>query len=128
MNYKFLQFKDILTVHQKQVNRFGGIHGVRDISLLASALATPQSTFGGQYLHASIYEMAAAYSFHIIKNHPFLDGNKRTGLLTGLLFLRNNGYTDKMPQDIGYELAMGIATSQITKEEATNIFAMYVKK
>ena len=73
----FLTVKEVSVLHQDQIEVFGGIHGIRDEGLLESAVMTPQASFGGEYLHSDIFEMAAAYAFHIAENQPFLDGNKR---------------------------------------------------
>lgn len=91
MTPDFLSLEDALDIHARQLNRFGGAAGLRDRGLLESALAQPQTSFSGQYLHADLYEMSAAYLFHIVSNHPFVDGNKRAGLLCALVFLRLNG-------------------------------------
>ena len=77
---------DVLTLHANQIELYGGQHGVRDMDLLNSAVAQPQAAFGGQILHAFPFEMAAVYLFHIVQNHPFLDGNKRTGAVAALVF------------------------------------------
>ncbi|MEO7672739.1 MAG: Fic family protein [Pyrinomonadaceae bacterium] len=73
----FLSVDEVLDLHSNQIDAFGGIHGIRELSLLESAVMTPQASFGGEYLHADLFEMAAAYAFHIAENQPFLDGNKR---------------------------------------------------
>ena len=82
----FLTVDDVLKLHQHQIDVYGGEHGVRDFGLLESALAMPQSMFGGQYLHQDIYEMASACLFHLVKNHPFIDGNKRAGAVAAYVF------------------------------------------
>ncbi|MEG4329587.1 Fic family protein, partial [Microcoleus sp. herbarium5] len=74
---KFLFLDEVLELHDDQISSFGGTPGVRDEGLLESALAQPQATFGGQFLHSTISEQAAAYLYHIAMNHPFIDGNKR---------------------------------------------------
>ena len=79
MNPIFLSLAEVLEIHRDQIERYGGDPGIRDLDLLQSALAIPAAGFGGQYLHNDLYEMAAAYLFHITQNHPFVDGNKRTG-------------------------------------------------
>jgi len=71
----FLTLEDILQIHAEQIDIYGGTHGIRDLNGLESAVATPQASFGGEYLHSTIPAMAAAYLFHICQNHPFLDGN-----------------------------------------------------
>ena len=87
----FLGLDEIIEIHADQINRYGGGHGIRDIELLKSATAMPATSFDGVYLHTDIYEMAAAYLFHIVRNHPFVDGNKRTGAVASVVFLMMNG-------------------------------------
>ena len=86
----FLELAEVLEIHTDQIARYGGMPGVRDLGLLQSALAQPPASFGGQFLHADVFEMAAAYLFHIVQNHPFIDGNKRVGAVAALVFLRLN--------------------------------------
>lgn len=76
--HKFPLLDDVLRIHDRQIEVFGGSTGVRDLGLLESALAQPQATFGGELLHPTLPEQAAAYLYHLAKNHPFIDGNKRT--------------------------------------------------
>ena len=113
----FLQPVDVLLLHSDQVDLYGGEHGVRDMGLLESAVAQPQATFDGEHLHADIFEMAAAYLFHIVQNHPFLDGNKRTGTVAALVFLDLNGVEIDTPKGSLYELTMALATGQAGKAE-----------
>jgi death-on-curing protein len=91
---------------------------VRDLGLLESALAQPRSAFGEQYAHEGLYAMAAAYLFHIARNHPFVDGNKRTALLAALVFLDINGITVERDSEALYELTMGVAQGRIDKAAA----------
>src|SRR5437588_8405063 len=86
----FLALDEVLEIHRDQLARYGGAAGIRDLGLLQSALAQPQATFRGQFLHADLFEMASAYLFHIVQNHPFLDGNKRVGAVAALVFLLLN--------------------------------------
>lgn len=74
----FINSELVLKIHERQISKFGGSLGIRDQNLLESALAQPKATFGGQLLHSTIYEQAAAYLFHLTMNYPFIDGNKRT--------------------------------------------------
>jgi death-on-curing protein len=71
----FLTLAEVIDIHTDQIERYGGSPGVRDMNLLSSAVAMPSASFGSDYLHADICEMAAAYAFHIAQNHPFIDGN-----------------------------------------------------
>jgi death-on-curing protein len=78
---EFLDVDDVLLIHERQLAKYGGAAGIRDWGLLESALASPKATFGGAFVHEDIFAMASAYSFHIAENQPFVDGNKRTGVL-----------------------------------------------
>lgn len=113
----FLQVADVLALHSAQVDLYGGEHGLRDMGLLESAIAQPQATFGSEYLHTDVYQMAAAYLFHIVRNHPFLDGNKRTGAVAALVFLDINGIEIDAPKGSIYDLTMAVATGQAGKAE-----------
>ena len=119
MTPDFLTLEDVLDIHTQQLARFGGGEGMRDLGLLESALAQPQATFGGEYVHQSLWEMAAAYLFHIASNHPFIDGNKRVGLLAALVFLELNGITLTQGSEELYELTMAVAAGRMTKAEVT---------
>jgi len=79
MDAFFLSLDEVLEIHEQQIERYGGSLGLRDPAALESVVATPQATFGGEFLHASIPAMAAAYLYHLCQNHPFIDGNKRAG-------------------------------------------------
>lgn len=87
----FLSLGEVVEIHRDQIERYGGEPGIRDLGLLQSAVAMPQAAFGGDFLHGDLYEMAAAYLFHIVRNHAFVDGNKRAGAVTAYVFLALNG-------------------------------------
>jgi death-on-curing protein len=89
----FLGLDEVVEIHRNMIERYGGIEGIRDVSLLESAVAMPQVGVGDQYLHSDLFEMAAAYLFHIVRSHPFVDGNKRTGAMTAFTFLKLNRLT-----------------------------------
>jgi death on curing protein len=118
----FLSLADILLVHEDQIDLYGGAPGVRDLGLLDSALAQPQATFGGSLLHSDFFELAAAYLFHIVQNHPFIDGNKRTGAAAALLFLDLNGIEIDAPKGSLYDLTLSVATGQAGKAEVAKFF------
>jgi len=86
----FLTLDEVLAIHADQIERYGGSLGIRDSGLLNSALAMPEATYAGEELHSTLFEKAAAYLFHLVKNHPFIDGNKRIGLAVSLAFLAMN--------------------------------------
>jgi death-on-curing protein len=113
----FLGLSEVLEIHQDQVTRYGGTTGIRDIELLKSALGMPSATYGGQFLHTDIYEMAAAYLFHLVKNHPFIDGNKRVGAVTALIFLYLNGFDFDAPEDDFAEMVLAVARGDIDKAD-----------
>jgi len=116
---RFLDKEILLHFHADQIKKNGGRPGLRDESLLESALAQPQATHEGTYLHKNIYEMAAAYGYHLCQNHPFIDGNKRISLIAMYTFLYVNGYEFKMSEKEIYLLIMGVANSSISKKELT---------
>ena len=111
----FLSLEDVLQIHSEQIDVYGGIHGIRDQGLLESAIMTPQASFGGEYLHNGLFEMAAAYAFHIAENQPFLDGNKRTALSSALVFLDLNGIEVLDPEEKLYQMMIDIANRKADK-------------
>src|SRR5450631_2767122 len=94
----FLTLAEVIDIHSNQIELYGGQNGVRDFGLLQSALAQPEASFAGQWLHEDIFLMAAAYAFHVCQNHPFFDGNKRTALAAALVFLELNGISIDDPK------------------------------
>jgi death-on-curing protein len=119
---------EILIIYEDQIRRYGGQYGIRDISLLSSALALPESTYDKQYLHKSIPEMACAYAFHISENHPFIDGNKRTALASALVFLDLNGYDFTSSEDDIYETMMLVAKGELKKDQLKDFFIKHSTK
>ncbi len=112
---EFLTVEVVLALHQRQLDRFGGGAGLRDRGLLESAVAQPQASFGGTYAHDGLLPMAAAYLFHIVSSHPFIDGNKRAGLLAAQVFLDVNGVTLERDSEAFYALTTGVAEGRIDK-------------
>jgi len=123
MSPEFLTLVDVLEIHAMQLARYGGADGLRDRGLLESALAQPQATFEGEYVHEGLFAMAAAYLFHIVSNHPFLDGNKRTGLLSSLVFLDINGITIERESEALYDLTMAVAEGLVKKPKVAATLA-----
>jgi death-on-curing protein len=118
---RFLLRETVLALHTDQIDVFGGTHGIRDDGLLESAIAQPQASFAGEYLHRSLYDMAAAYLFHIVSNHPFLDGNKRTGYIAALVFLDVHGVAvDEEFEDM-YEITMAVAEGRAAKVDVVAV-------
>ncbi len=120
----FLSFAEIIDIHEYQIANFGGVAGLRDINLLKSALSMPSSTFGGIFLHPTIFEMAAAYLYHLVKNHPFVDGNKRVGAMTAVIFLDLNGIDFNASNKEFTELVLQVAQGKVLKSE----IAVFLKK
>jgi death-on-curing protein len=112
---EFLDIDDVLEIHERQLERFGGTPGIRDLGLLESAVAMPQASFGGQFVHEDLLAMAAAYAFHIAENQPFIDGNKRTALVSALAFLRINRHRILDPEERLYEAMMALAERRLDK-------------
>jgi len=111
----FLSLGEVLEIHRDQIDRYGGHPGIRDIGLLQSALAMPAAGFGGRFLHTDLFEMAAAYLFHITQNHPFVDGNKRTGAVASLVFLSLNGVEIKADENKFENTVLSVAEGKIDK-------------
>jgi death-on-curing protein len=119
---------EMLLILQDQIRRYGGEYGVRDIELLSSAIAMPQTTYAGQYLHADLFEQAAAYVFHICQNHPFIDGNKRVALAAALVYLDLNGVDLKDPEGKLYRLMMNVANGKAKKKDIARAFKELAEK
>ncbi len=117
-NPRFLDLADILEIHQSRITLYGGTYGIRDLGMLQSALAQPQAGMNGEFLHKDLYEMAAAYLFHIARNHPFLDGNKRTALAVCLVFLDFNGIEIDANLDELESITVDVSAGKATKEDA----------
>lgn len=122
LRVKFLTVEQVETLHKLQIDGFGGAHGVRDQGLLLSALAQPESGHGDQYFHKDLFEMAAAYLFHLIKNHAFHDGNKRIAALVAAVFLEVNGFKVIANEDDFEKIVLNAAQSLVTKEQIADFF------
>ncbi|HTN42542.1 MAG TPA: type II toxin-antitoxin system death-on-curing family toxin [Nitrospiria bacterium] len=118
----FLSLEEVLEIHADQVRRFGGDPGVRDLTLLESAVAQPQAGFGNRYLHSDLFEMAAAYLFHMVRNHPFVDGNKRTGAAAALVFLKLNEIDVRLTNPALVKTVVGVAQGKIGKAAVAELF------
>ncbi|MBA2486568.1 MAG: type II toxin-antitoxin system death-on-curing family toxin [Nitrospira sp.] len=117
--FTFLGVADVLLLHADTIAIDGGSHGVRDHGLLDAAVAMPRQQFNSEYLHKDIAAMAAAYLFHIAQNHPFVDGNKRAGVMAALSFLRVNS-VEKLPASQELEIAiLQVAAGELSKDALT---------
>ncbi len=126
MNPVFLTLDEVLAIQADQLRRYGGAGGLRDLGLLELALAMPQSAFGGEWLHPTIPEMASAYLFHLVKNHPFVDGNKRVGLAVALAFLGLNDLRLEATEDEVVDLVLSTASSAIGKADVAVFIRTHV--
>jgi death on curing protein len=118
----------VLEIHAEAITRFGGSDGVRDRSLLESAVAAPQASFGGKSPYTDLTEVAAAYLFYLCRNHPFVDGNKRTALGACLVFLRLNGI-EPPPDGPEWEtLTFAVAASELDRAQTTSRLRKILKR
>jgi len=124
----FLTMSEILLILENQIRNYGGKYGVRDRNLLSSAIYMPESSFDGKYLHETIPAMAAAYTFHICQNHPFIDGNKRVALASSLVFLDINGYELNCKNETLFNEIMNVAKGEIKKEELIKFYEKHSRK
>ena len=112
----FLSIEQVLVLQEAQLERYSGQEGVHKWDLLESAVAMPQQGFGGEYVHAFPFEMAAAYLYHLARNHAFHDGNKRVGAQAGIVFLRLNGYELEADPDELADLTLAVVAGQRDKQ------------
>jgi len=115
-------------IHEEAVKNFGGLHGIRDEALLASAVFAPQSSFGGRSPYIDLIDIAAAYLFYLCRNHPFLDGNKRTAMAAAIVFLRLNGLDPAVDSEKWEELVLDVASSKIDREQTTRRLRKLLRK
>jgi death-on-curing protein len=118
----FLDIDQVLRIHLNLIERYGGEAGVRDIGLLHSAIAMPQASFGGEPRHKDLFEMAAAYLYHIVQNHPFVDGNKRTGAAAAIIFLAMNDVDIEADEDGLVEVTLAVARGEVGKAAIAAFF------
>ena len=117
MALEYLDVSEVLLIHQDQIARYGGDPSLRDGRLLISAVETVRLTLDGKPLVQDMFEAAAAYLVQITCNHPFVDGNKRTGALAAVIFLEHNGYELDPPDDEFIDLVLRVAQGQFRKPE-----------
>lgn len=121
----FITIQEIIDDHSEIVDKYGGVKGIRDLGLLASAMNMPLATMFGEELHPTIFDKAAAYLYHIVRNHPFVDVNKRTGTVAALTFLRQNRihivFTEEQSCTLE-ELVVSTADGKVSKEQIADFF------
>lgn len=111
----FLGLADVVAVHNDLVQRYGGLPGIHDVGLLQSALAMPQASFGGEWLHRDLHEIVAAYAFHISADHTFVNGNKRTGRACALVILEVSGTSVEDPKGLLYKVMVDLESGALSK-------------
>lgn len=122
MSFLFLTLDEVLIAHEEQIHLFGGASGIRDTGLLLSAMGNVEATFGGIFLHETIFEMAAAYLHGICRNHPFVDGNKRTALSAALTFLDANQIEVHAYENDLVDLVISVAEGKTSKAAVAVFF------
>lgn len=116
----YLTLEQVFLIHDEQIELFGGDHGLRDLTMLESAVMRPQATFGGKDLYENIFEKAAVLCHSLILNHPFVDGNKRTGMASMIVFLEANGIRVSLSEKSVVEVAVKVATKKWGIEELSS--------
>ena len=117
MAVRFIPADVVRIIHTDLLQRYGGQPGLRDAKALDSALAQPRMTFGGKYIHRTIFQKAAAYGYHICRSHPFIDGNMRVALVSMDIFLQQNGWEIAAPEEEAYLTMMALASGQCSKAQ-----------
>ena len=123
-----LTIEIVREIHTEAINKFGGLRGVRDENLLASAVLAPQSSFGGKSPYLDMVDVAAAYLFYICRNHPFLDGNKRAAMMAAIVFLRLNGIEPAPDSEQWEQLMLDVAASKIDRAATTKRLRKLLKR
>ena len=122
MDPVWLERRVILAVHERLIAAHGGSKGMRDEKLLDSALARPQHILAYED-SPSLFDLAAAYAFGIVKNHPFMDGNKRSGFMAAYIFLARNGMDPQMAETEVVEMIRGLADGSVDEPALAAWFA-----
>lgn len=112
-----LSVENVREIHGEVLEAFGGAAGVRDAALLESAVAAPRASFGGESVFGDLIEVAAAYLFYLCRNHPFVDGNKRTAMAAAIVFLRLNGFAPARDSEKWESLVLDVAASKLDREQ-----------
>lgn len=114
---EFLSVEQVIAIHEATVLQDGGLAGIRDIGLLISAVEVPKGKMFGEDFYPTIYDKAAAYLYHIVRSHPFNDGNERTGFSATLLFLKANDVLIEFDHKEYENLVVEVAEGKVTKEQ-----------
>ena len=124
----FITIEQVLAIHHDQIENYSGSHGIRDINLLESAIDRPKASFMGEDLYPTIFHKAAALVHSIINNHPFIDGNKRTGVVSTAYFLHLNGWKLQVEQNELVEAPLHIESKKWDLEQISKWLKEHSKK
>ena len=116
----YLSLDEIIAIHFDQISRYGGTHGIRDLDLILSAVSRPRASFGGVDLYKSLFDKAAALLHSLNLNHPFLDGNKRTAIVSCARFLFINGFELNINNYDLVDLSLKIANKKMPIEKISS--------
>lgn len=122
---QYLTPEQVLFLHSRLVTETGGGHGVRDLGMLQSALGRPQATFDEKELYPDLFSKAAALMDSLVRNHPFIDGNKRTAITAASLFLRINGFQLVVENNEMVQFTLACAQSHLSLDDITDWFRKY---
>lgn len=125
---KYLTVKDVLLLHNLAIDASGGSHGLRDLGLLESAVARPKASFGGEDLYPTIFLKAGALVHSLLRNHPFIDGNKRTSMYSAMTFLELNGYKFIAKQKEVVDFALKVENEKLPVEEIAAWLKNYAER
>jgi death on curing protein len=123
-----LSVEIVREIHAEAIKTFGGLNGIRDEALLASAVFAPQSSFGGKSPYTDLIDVAAAYLFYLCRNHPFVDGNKRTAMGAAIVFLRLNGMETAPDSEKWERLLLDVAAGKLDRDQTTQYLRKLAKR
>jgi len=127
-NVKYLTIEDVLLLHSMVIDASGGSHGLRDFGLLESAVLRPQATFGGEDLYPDVLIKTSALLHSLLRDHAFVDGNKRTSMYSAMTFLTLNGYTFTASQKEVVSFALKIENDRLSIEEIATWLEEHTEK
>lgn len=125
---RYISIEEILVIHDYQIERFGGLEGITSLPLLESSINRPITNISGKDMYESVHAKAAVLAFSVIKNHPFIDGNKRTGLHSALTFLELNGYKVTISQKMLVKIGLDIAGNKADLKKITDTFKKHTPR
>lgn len=125
---KIITIRQVLILHELQIEKYGGLSGIRDVGMLQSAIGRPFATFGGSDLYPDIFTKTAALIQSIIKNHPFLDANKRTAFVSAVTLLEMNEYSFVASNNEVVKYMLAVANENLTVDQISKWLKKYSKK